>query len=80
VAQEAEQADAAIVPDAVLQLDKSYPVGGVLGALHLGIIVHPENTQFPPAALQVATASPEYPEAQEGVHKTAAVLEQVPAA
>jgi hypothetical protein len=42
--------------------------------------VHPENAQLPPAALQAATAVPEYSEAQEGVHETAAVLEQVPAA
>jgi hypothetical protein len=51
-----------------------------LGALHLGIRVHPENAQFPPAELQVATAVPVYPEAQVGVHEVEPVLEQVPAA
>jgi hypothetical protein len=80
VAQAAVQDDATIVPEDVSQLVNVYPVVTGLGALHLGIIVHPESAQFPPAALQVATAVPEYPEAHVGRHETAAALEQVPAA
>jgi len=80
VAQAAVQDDATIVAEAVLQLVSVYPVVTGLGALHLGIAVQPESAQFPPAALQVATAVPWYPEAQAGEHEVAAVLEQVPAA
>jgi hypothetical protein len=80
VAQAAVQDDATIVPEDVSQLVNVYPVVTGLGALHLGIAVHPENAQFPPAALQVATAVPWYPEAQPGEHEVASVLEQVPAA
>jgi hypothetical protein len=74
VAQATEQDDATIVPEDVSQLLSVYPVVTGLGALHLGIIVHPENEKVPPLLAQAATAVPVYPVAQLAEQADAAIV------